>query len=88
MLINKNNLHVSEVANYIGTSTRNIYKLIHSKILPAYKVDNSNSWHIPEEAVCAYVAKCIQDTIISNLYKKELDNPSSLKKLLNIVYSD
>ena len=51
--------------NYLGIFTRNVYILIHKGILLAYKIDNSNSWHIPEEAVQNYVVTCLHKSASS-----------------------
>lgn len=40
-------LFVSETASLLGVSAYSVYKLIHSKILTAYKDAGSNTWRIP-----------------------------------------
>ena len=48
-------LFVWETASLLGVSAYSVYKLIHSKILTAYKDAGSNTWRIPVWSIKAYM---------------------------------
>ena len=60
MLINKTVLFVSEAACVLGCSSRQIYHLIHTGQLRAYKDEGAWAWKIPEEAIMSYIATRIK----------------------------
>jgi excisionase family DNA binding protein len=55
MLINKVSLFASEATTLFECSTQHIYKLIHNRSLPAYKEQESTTWHIPEQSIQDYI---------------------------------
>ena len=55
MLINKINFFISETAVLLSCSLQQIYGLIHSGKLLAYKNAESNTCHIPEQSIKDYI---------------------------------
>ena len=62
MNIEKNILTVSEAACVLSCSTHNVYRLIHSKALRAYKDAAGRPWRIPESCIKDYVASRMNNT--------------------------
>lgn len=56
MNIEKNILTVSEAACVLSCSTYNVYRLIHTKSLRAFKDAEGRPWRIPESSIKDYVA--------------------------------
>lgn len=61
MYIEKNILTVAEAACVLSCSTQNVYRLIHSKALMAYKDAACRPWRIPESCIHDYVASRMHD---------------------------
>ena len=61
MYIQKNILTVSETACILSCSTQNVYRLIHSKALRAFKDAEGRPWRIPESCIHDYVASRMHD---------------------------
>ena len=55
MTITKCVFYVSEAATLLNCAPYQIYRLIHTGQLPAYKNENGKAWHIPEQSIRDYI---------------------------------
>jgi len=63
MLINKAALYVSEASTVLNVPTSEIYRLIHTGQLPAYKPLGRRAWHIPESSINNYMENRIKESV-------------------------
>ena len=65
MLVYKQVFYAAEVANILGCSVHRVYNLIHTGQLKAYKMTDSNSWHVTADSIQDYIDSRQQQTVTS-----------------------
>jgi len=50
-------LKLSDIAERLNTTTRQVYALVRSGELHAIQVGGRNQWRVPEEALLEYIAR-------------------------------